>query len=196
MEELESVVTLNPEISRAIVLGCGISLKKQTSLVSVLVTGGEKGVLQFSVLTMAGHDLSTFTFTYLFQIPLSAAHSSTVLPEDIAKLKSISRLVYLPKAKEIVAFTNDFNICVYDLTAITAQAAAFVDNSRSWLSPSRVLIGSHGDILDMVRVPNSAYDVALVTNSPQLRFMNRQFECQVLEGHQDIILTIDISDDG
>jgi U3 small nucleolar RNA-associated protein 13 len=196
MEELESVVALNPEASRAIVFGCGISLKKQTSLVNVIVTGGEKGTLQFSVITMAGHDLSTFTFTYLFQLPVSSVVSAATMPEDIVKLKSISRLTYLPTSKELVAFTNDFNICVYDLNTIAAQAGALVDNSRKWLSPNRVLIGSHGDILDMVRVPNCAYDVALVTNSPQLRFMNRRFECQVLEGHQDIVLTIDISDDG
>jgi hypothetical protein len=195
MEELESVVALNPDISRAIVLGCGISLKKQTSLVSVLVSGGEKGVLQFSVITMAGHDLASFNFTYLFQVPLSPLVSGQ-MTEDIAKLKSISRILYLPKSKEVVAFTNDFNICVYDLQTITSQASALVDGNRRFVSPDRVLIGSHGDILDMVRVSNCPYDVALVTNSPQLRFMNRQFECQVLEGHQDIILTIDVSDDG
>lgn len=205
MEELESVVLLQPEISRSIVLGCGLSLKKQTSLVNVVITGGEKGVLQFSVITMAGHDLSSFTFTYLFQISISSLTSSASsssprsIPEDITKLKAITRLIYLPQAKEIVAFTNDFNICVYDLTQIASQALSLVEapsSSIPYLSPNRVLIGNHGDILDMVRVPQCPYEVAMVTNSPQLRFMNRQFECQVYEGHHDIILTIDISDDG
>lgn len=65
-----------------------------------------------------------------------------------------------------------------------------------------MLIGSHGDILDMVRIPTTEgqvsddYDLALVTNSPQLRLMNRAFDCRVVEGHQDIILAVDVSDDG
>jgi hypothetical protein len=79
------------------------------------------------------------------------------------------------------------------------------------IKPDRILIGNHGEILDMIRIPHSFGkhsvderdkkgegfdDLAIISNSPQLRIMDSNMKCQVLEGHIDIILAIDISDDG
>ncbi len=71
-----------------------------------------------------------------------------------------------------------------------------------YLKPQKLLIGSHGDILDIAVIAssssenNNTFSVALVTNSPQLRIMNESFSCRILEGHSDIILCVDSSPDG
>jgi U3 small nucleolar RNA-associated protein 13 len=72
------------------------------------------------------------------------------------------------------------------------------------VSPNSLLIGSHGDILDMITIPSATSaavtgsgKMAVVTNSPQLRILTTStMQCEVLEGHSDIILAVDVSSDG
>ena len=84
------------------------------------------------------------------------------------------------------------------------------------LHRDRLLIGSHGDILDIAFIPqhkihsetdntenemventeNNKFLVALITNSTQVRLMDETFNCRVLEGHTDIVLSVDVSPDG
>lgn len=121
MEELEAIVCLDDDLSKAILQNCGIPLKKATTTAAVVVTAGEQGVLKFGAITMSGKDESSFAYTYLFQIHVSAAApSSSSTPAvaenlEITRLKSVQRLVYLQTAQQLVACTNDFNIAVYTL---------------------------------------------------------------------------------
>lgn len=68
--------------------------------------------------------------------------------------------------------------------------------------PSKLLVGSHGDVLDMVALPLvgqssiRAFQLALITNSVQVRVVDQDFSCWVLDGHRDIVLSIDASPDG
>jgi WD40 repeat protein len=72
------------------------------------------------------------------------------------------------------------------------------------LASTKLLIGNHGDILDILKIPSSPssssgelqFKVALVSNSHQLRILNEHLSCQILDGHQDIILSVDVSPDG
>lgn len=209
MEELEAVVVLDSNISRDILRRCGLQLQKTLTLVNVIVTAGEKGVLKFSAVTMTGKDASTFNYTYLFQLPLSSLNTAATTREsEASQLRGVSQLLYLPNAQELVACTRDHNIIVHSLQRIAGQAEQLVDGQTQAVRPLRVLIGNHGDILDLVRIPQiadetakaeeaeSRYELAVITNSPQLRLMNRRFECQVVEGHEDIVLSVDVSEDG
>ena len=99
--------------------------------------------------------------------------------------------------------------------ALQHQTAAANNNNNDTftnerIEPSRLLIGSQGEILDMVMIPQSdnnnnnsnsnsnpnAFQLALVTNSTQVRIINEKFSCSVLEGHKDIVLSVDCSPDG
>lgn len=74
------------------------------------------------------------------------------------------------------------------------------------VTPSRLLIGNQGDILDVVAVPVKEVpgavdqiqrEVVLVTNSSHLRVMNTETQqCRYLEAHTDIALAVDVSPDG
>jgi hypothetical protein len=75
------------------------------------------------------------------------------------------------------------------------------------IEPSRLLIGSQGEILDMALIPrpegsasgtagSSGFQLALITNSTQVRIVDDRFNCAVLEGHRDIVLCVDATPDG
>ena len=83
------------------------------------------------------------------------------------------------------------------------------DHAR--IEPSKLLIGSPGEILDMSLIPGSPattpsvegetsnspnFQLALITNSTQVRIVNDKFHCTVLEGHRDIVLCVDAMPDG
>lgn len=66
-----------------------------------------------------------------------------------------------------------------------------------------MLIGSQGEILDMALIPSreeategGRFQLALITNSPQVRIVDEQSNCAVLEGHRDIVLCVDATPDG
>jgi hypothetical protein len=73
------------------------------------------------------------------------------------------------------------------------------------IEPSRLLIGSQGEILDMALIPSThaanaaatnGFRMALITNSTQVRVVDERFNCTVLEGHRDIVLCVDTTPDG
>lgn len=73
------------------------------------------------------------------------------------------------------------------------------------IDPSRLLIGSQGEILDMTLIPqreskdyrnSDSFKLALITNSTQVRIVDDKNNCAVLEGHNDIVLCVDVTPDG
>jgi hypothetical protein len=89
---------------------------------------------------------------------------------------------------------------------LSAQHAQRASGNKSApverIEPSRLLIGSQGEILDMALIPqvdgnnSSGFKLALITNSPQVRIIDETFSCAVLEGHRDIVLCVDATPDG
>jgi hypothetical protein len=141
---------------------------------------------------------------------------------------------YLIKLKEFIITTNDYQIYRYSLEQLCDYVQQFqqknefssfhIGSNKSTttssssvsslkITPKQLLIGNHGDILDILKLPASSsttssssgngsigdyhFNIALVTNSHQLRIINEQLNsCTILEGHSDIILSVDVSPDG
>ena len=129
MEELESVIVLDNDSTKAIVTAAATNMKAlqqvkfaNNRLVNVIITAGAKGILRFYIIQMNAKDVSSFNCTLLFNLSLSKLHnhdssasSNGTIPEEIASLMGVSSLTYLPEAKDILAITNDFNICKYTM---------------------------------------------------------------------------------
>lgn len=204
MEELEGVVLLN-EAHSALLLGSAAPKSKGVRY-HVLVTAGEAGVLKFFKVSMGG-SAESFEITALLHFPLSSAArygiaDTTVTSRNTAEAESlsgVSSLHYLPLTGEVLSVTKDYNLCSYSVVAFVQQLA----KSAERIEPSKLLIGSQGEILDMALIPNSSsnasgsgFKLALVTNSTQVRIINESFSCSLLEGHKDIVLCVDVSPDG
>lgn len=122
MEELESVIVLPEETSMKLINASyrkdEITRKKRDHaklLFNVVVTAGGRGMIRFFVLEIPPADASRFTFTPLIHFPLSSLEHHSSLTEDVAALMGISSMEFLPKSKEIIITTNDFNICYYSM---------------------------------------------------------------------------------
>lgn len=218
MEELEGVVTLSREHSKEL-LGEAAPLKKVGGMSSgasgpfVLLCAGEKGIVRLFNVSCKNRDAASFSITPLLEFSLKVSPlASSISPSSASasSLSSVVSLIYLPKKKEIMAVTQDYNLCFYSLSSIQSQIKASGSGAaQQFLKPQKLLIGSHGDILDMsllpARVANNTsdrsvnmdgYELALVTNSSQVRIIDDSFSCRLLEGHTDIVLSVSSSPDG
>jgi len=119
---------------------------------------------------------------------------------------SISTLMYLPTSGEIIAATADYNFNSYTIDSITSILNNDNNDNKKHILPTRQVVGCNDDILDIAFVPKSDNDddisstnkftVAMVTNSPQVRLMDESFSCSLLDGHSDIVLSVDASPTG
>jgi hypothetical protein len=200
----------------------------------VLVCAGEKGVVKFfSVAYKGSKDAASFAITPLVQFSLKNAPLSSVgggAANLASSLAAVAALSYMQKSEQLLVATQDYNLCFYSLSSVkdlikasaAAGAGAAVEdassaasaNSHLRVKPGKLLIGSHGDILDMALLParrsssdgssnssssssaTGAYELALVTNSSQVRIVDEAFSCRLLEGHSDIVLSVGCSPDG
>lgn len=72
------------------------------------------------------------------------------------------------------------------------------------LPPQRTLVGSYGDILDLRVLASQyisdavspAFQLAVVSNSAIVRVVDDHQHCALLQGHSDIVLSVDSSPDG
>ena len=110
--------------------------------------------------------------------------------------------MYLPTSGEIIAATADYNFNSYTIDSITSIRN---NDNKKHILPTRQVVGCNDDILDIAFVPKSDNDddisttkftVAMVTNSPQVRLMDESFSCTLLDGHSDIVLSVDASPTG
>lgn len=206
MEELEAVVIFNEEMSKTVLNGLvsgGQKKKSKTSDQSVLVTAGAQGILRVYSFEMKGKDVSTFSITHLYNLPLSQLSNISNVAQEIAALKGVSSLLVNSEESKLTAITNDFNFCTFDMEQFHELVQAVKADKDISLRPKELVVSNHGDVLDMIRIPHSSeatsalnYKLALVTNSPQLRIIDEKLNCVVLEGHTDIILSADVSPDG
>ena len=74
---------------------------------------------------------------------------------------------------------------------------------------NRQIVGCNDDILDIAFIPKYSDDdeddyiknsdeftLAMATNSPLVRLMDESFSCSLLDGHTDIVLSVDASPNG
>lgn len=207
MEELEAVVMFTDDMSRTVLNGIVTPNPKgkKTKLIEqqVVVTAGAQGMLRVYAFEMKGKDTSTFSITHLYNLPLSHLNTLSNVAKEIAALRGISSLLVNAADSRLTAITNDFNFCSFDMVQLHELVQAAKADKDIVMRPKELVVSNHGDILDMIRIPNSSeagaglnYKLALVTNSPQLRIIDEKMNCVVLEGHSDIILSADVSPDG
>lgn len=213
MEELESVVIFDDATTKQLLKASSNLIQSKKNQQYVLATGGNKGIVKFFVLEIKGKDEQSFSCTPWFTLPLSPVDISYYSSTDIQILKGIISISLTNGNNDLIAVTNDYNInrfsvdiMLQKITSMGTQKPGFVDDL--FVRPKETLIGSHGEILDLIRVPHSTTEdinndkelikcqLALVTNSPQLRILNPQLHCISLDGHKDIILSVDMSPDG
>jgi len=101
-------------------------------------------------------------------------------------------------SEELIAVDAEHNISFLNITASGDESGVTLLNSN------RTIIGHNDEILDLKIIPNLvgegkidasvARRVAVATNSAQVRvFELGSFSCNVLEGHTDTVLSIDVS---
>lgn len=218
MEELEGVILLNEAHSAQILQSSAEGYTKSAATrAHVLVTAGEQGVLKFFKVTL-GREADSFAISPLLHFALSSAQRNGALSEaasssssarnaEAATLQAVSSLHYLPLTGEVLSVTKDYNLCSYAVSSFAQQLVnqrASASTAVPRIEPSKLLIGSQGEILDMALIPSkdknnstaSGFKLALITNSTQVRIINEQFSCSLLEGHKDIVLCVDVSPDG
>ena len=124
------------------------------------------------------------------------------------------------RLNELVVVTADHNFITYELNNLSKS------NELVTLESVRNVIGFNDDILDIAYVPresdedvvdyevdrvgsngksdtndgphtkNHKYLLALITNSPQVKLIDENYESMHLDGHTDIVLAVDVAPNG
>jgi U3 small nucleolar RNA-associated protein 13 len=196
MEEIEGVQILKDEHSSQILKINSKSNKAKDSKV-------QNGIVKIYKIEMTGKDKSTFAYELLLQIPLSNF-------ANVGQSNSISTLLYLPVTGEIIAATADYNFNSYTIDSISSIYNG-TDDNKSRVIANRQIVGCNDDILDITFIPrytnnddedddcnknSNEFTLAMATNSPLVRLMDESFSCSLLDGHTDIVLSVDASPNG
>ncbi|KAI8354162.1 WD40-repeat-containing domain protein [Blakeslea trispora] len=103
-------------------------------------------------------------------------------PEKNSK-HTLSDVVYIEKTQTLAAITNDQNILMYSL--------------EHKLERIKQIVGYNDEVVDIAYLGENDTHLAAATNSAQLRIYNVETQdCDLLYGHDDMILSIDKSKDG
>ena len=204
MEEIEGVQILKDEHTTQILkINSKSNKAKDLKVQNVLVTGGKNGIVKIYKIEMTGKDKFTFAYELLLQIPVS--HTGA----NVGQSNSISTLLYLPITGEIIAATADYNFNSYTIENIS-NIYNDIDDNKSRVFANRQIVGCNDDILDIAFIPKYSNDdedddyiknsdeftLAMATNSPLVRLMDESFSCSLLDGHTDIVLSVDASPNG
>lgn len=96
---------------------------------------------------------------------------------------TISDVVYIEKTQTLAAITNDQNILMYSL--------------EHKLERIKQIVGYNDEVVDVVYLGEKETHLAAATNSAQLRVYNVETQdCDLLYGHDDMIISLDRSKDG
>ncbi|KAH9522180.1 Transducin (beta)-like 3 [Dermatophagoides farinae] len=88
----------------------------------------------------------------------------------------INQLVYHPVSEQIVAISYDKDIVFHDV---------------STLKPTRQLVGTNDEVLDLKFIGQANRHIAVATNSPKIKVFDLDTSsCSFLIGHNDIVLTL------
>ncbi|GAN02172.1 conserved hypothetical protein [Mucor ambiguus] len=103
-------------------------------------------------------------------------------PEKNSK-HTISDVVYIQKTQTLAAITNDQNILMYSL--------------EHKLERTKQIVGYNDEVVDVAYLGDNDTHLAAATNSAQLRVYNVETQdCDLLYGHDDMIISLDRSKDG
>uniref|UniRef100_A0A670JVB8 Transducin beta like 3 n=1 Tax=Podarcis muralis TaxID=64176 RepID=A0A670JVB8_PODMU len=131
------------------------------------VTAGSKGILRV-------WDAASATCVHSQSLPCLPA--ACVDQED--GLQSLMHCVLVPMKSQIVTVNSERNICMYDAQTLELR---------------KQFAGNNGEVLDVRFLGPRDSHVVVATNSPQLKvFELVTSNCQILHGHTDIVLALDV----
>ncbi|XP_062999218.1 transducin beta-like protein 3 [Elgaria multicarinata webbii] len=98
--------------------------------------------------------------------------------EDESGLRSLVHCALVPTKSQILAVNADRNICLYDAQTLELR---------------KQFSGYNGEVLDVRFLGPKDTHIVVATNSPQLKvFELASSNCQILYGHSDIVLALDV----
>ncbi|XP_070779484.1 transducin beta-like protein 3 [Enoplosus armatus] len=136
------------------------------------VTAGSKGVLRV-------WEASTARCIYTQTLPSTlTAVSEEGEEEDVDDPRSLTYLLHLPASSRLAAVTAEHNILLYQLPGLTTQ---------------QQFVGYNDEVLDVKFLGKGDSHIVVATNSSQLKvFELLTNSCQILYGHTDTVLSLDV----
>ncbi|XP_012727820.2 transducin beta-like protein 3 [Fundulus heteroclitus] len=134
------------------------------------VTAGSKGVLRV-------WEASTARCVHTQALPSTLALSSEE-DEEEDNPRSLTHLFHLPASSRLAAVTAEHNILFYQLPDLATQ---------------QQFVGYNDEVLDVKFLGKDDSHIVVATNSCQLKvFQLLTNSCQILYGHTDTVLTLDV----
>jgi|AntRauTorckE5430_2_1112549.scaffolds.fasta_scaffold01108_3 U3 small nucleolar RNA-associated protein 13 len=175
----------------------------------VIATAGSKGVVKLWKSTrkeIEGEIIGSISGLKLLNIQDASSafgekrggYTGLLLTSHKHNVNRASDDVLIGGSEELIAIDAEHNISFLNITNVGD------DSGVPLLNANRTIIGHNDEILDLKIIPNlegiggdderKIRRVAVATNSAQVRvFELGSYSCQVLEGHNDTVLSIDVS---
>lgn len=133
------------------------------------ITAGSKGVLRV-------WEASTARCVYTQTLPSTLPSASE--EDENKNPRSLTYLFHLPASARLATVTAEHNILLYQLPALTTQ---------------QQFVGYSDEVLDVKFLGKGDSHIVVATNSCQLKvFELLTNSCQILYGHTDTVLTLDV----
>ncbi|XP_061455811.1 transducin beta-like protein 3 [Rhineura floridana] len=131
------------------------------------LTAGSKGVLRV-------WDASSAICVHSQSLPSLPAASS----DEEAGEHSLVHCALVPRKSEVVTVNSEHNICLYDVQTLELR---------------KQFAGHNGEVLDVRFLGPKDSHIVVATNSSQLKvFELSTSDCQILRGHTDTVLALDV----
>ncbi|XP_030646685.1 transducin beta-like protein 3 [Chanos chanos] len=135
------------------------------------ITAGSKGVLRV-------WEASSAKCVYTQTLPASPASGSEGAAEDEWDPRSLTHCLPMPQSARLATVTAEHNIVIYQLPSLTVR---------------QQFVGYNDDILDVKFLGKDDTHIVVATNSSQLKvFELATSSCQILYGHTDTVLSLDV----
>uniref|UniRef100_A0A672Z3B4 U3 small nucleolar RNA-associated protein 13 C-terminal domain-containing protein n=1 Tax=Sphaeramia orbicularis TaxID=375764 RepID=A0A672Z3B4_9TELE len=135
------------------------------------ITAGSKGVLRV-------WEASTARCIYTQTLPSTLSLVSDEGEDQDDNPRSLTYLLHLPASSRLATVTAEHNILLYQLPALTTQ---------------QQFVGYSDEVLDVKFLGKNDSHIVVATNSCQLKVFELQTNsCQILYGHTDTVLSLDV----
>ncbi|XP_062820586.1 transducin beta-like protein 3 isoform X1 [Anolis carolinensis] len=162
-ESVESVIML-PE-------GGDVSQLEAKTTSSLFLTAGSKGLLRV-------WDSASATCVRVQSLPNLPARTKEKEVVVASEKQSLVHCTLVPAKSEVLAVNTEHNICMYDAETLELR---------------KQFSGYNGEVLDVRFVGPKDSHIVVATNSPQLKvFELSSSHCQILHGHTDTVLGLDV----
>ncbi|KAF9182509.1 U3 small nucleolar RNA-associated protein 13 [Haplosporangium sp. Z 767] len=103
--------------------------------------------------------------------------------EEQGSKSGVSDVLYNTESQQLVSVTSDQNILFFDIEA--------------GLKRVKQIVGYNDEIIDVAYIGEEENHLAVAANSEQIRIFNlKEFECDLIYGHSDIVICLDRNTDG